>query len=77
MKTQFMPGKFYFCRSMCDYGCTWIYMVTRRTDKTIYVREDGLGPEKALRVKDDRGEEYVLPAGRYSMAPVLRAGRMC
>jgi len=76
-KTQFKPGKMYYCRSICDYDCKWFYLVTRRTEKTIYVKEDGTGPEKALRVKDDRGEEYVMPDGRYSMAPVLTAGRMC
>lgn len=74
---QFEPGKFYFCRSICDQDCIWIFRVARRTEKTIVVQEDGLGPEKSLRVKVYDNEEYVMPLGRYSMAPVLTAGRLC
>ncbi len=74
---QFETGKFYFCRSICDQDCIWIFRVIRRTEKTIVVQEDGLGPEKSLRVKVYDNEEYVMPLGRYSMAPVLTAGRLC
>ena len=71
---QFKPGKTYFCRSICDYECVWTYKVTKRTNKTIYVIQDGTGPEKALRVKTDASGEYTYPLGRYSMAPILDAG---
>lgn len=67
----------YYCRSICDYDCKWTYKVTKRTDKTIYVKMDGTGPEKALRVKTDSYGEYAMPMGRYSMAPVLHADRIC
>ena len=71
---QFKPGKSNFCRSICDYECVWTYNVTKRTNKTIYVSQDGTGPEKALRVKKDASGEYTYPLGRYSMAPILDAG---
>lgn len=74
---RFEPNKTYYCRSLCNYDCVWTFFVTRRTEKTIYVREDGEGEEKALRVSVWNDEETAKPLGRYSMAPTLSAGRVC
>lgn len=73
MNKNFEPGKTYFCRSICDYDCKWSYLVTKRTDKSIYVQKDGTGPVMARRVSSDRYGEFCYPMGHYSMAPVLRA----
>ena len=74
--SKFIPGMIYFCFSSCDQNCRWYYKVVSRTEKTIKVSEDG-GAPKTLRVNSDRYGEYVMPLGRYSMAPVLRADNRC
>lgn len=73
MAKQFVPGMTYTTRSLCNYDCIYKMQVIDRTAKTIVVLWDG--KEKRLRVKRDlhTDTEFVLPAGRYSMCPVIHA----
>lgn len=74
--TQFEKNKTYFMKSVCDQDCNWICVMLSRTEKfiTIYVFDEGV---KKVAVRVDDGVEYCLPLGKYSMAPVLRANRIC
>jgi len=65
---QFAIGKTYSTRSVCNYDCIFSITVSKRTAKTL-TTTDG----KILRIKIDREFEYVMPEGRYSMAPVISA----
>lgn len=70
---KFQVGHTYNTRSICDYNCIFSYRVMRRTAKfvTFY---DSMGTTKRVGVKvDENGNEWVLPSGSYSMAPVIRA----
>ena len=71
--TKFEIGKSYMMRSACDHECIWTYTVTHRTASTITI-SDGKKVKRCRIIKtytDDA--EAVLPLGRFSMAPVLRA----
>lgn len=64
---KFEVGKTYKGRSVCDSDCIISLTVAKRTAKTITTSEG-----KTLRIKD-RGGEFVMPWGVYSMAPSIRA----
>ena len=70
MKT-FQVGKNYTTRSACDHDCIFSFEVTARTAKTITIKSN-FG-EKRCKIAIQGDEEYALPLGRYSMAPVIRA----
>ena len=65
----FEAGKTYTGRSVCDHDCIISVSVAKRTAKSIRTTE---GKTLRIAVSFD-GEEYVMPWGRYSMAPMVRA----
>ncbi len=77
---KFTVGEAFQCRSVCDHNCVWTYIVTKRTEKTITVREmrddrmAGSGPQ-VFRVAIWHGVETVKPRGSFSMAPILGADK--
>lgn len=74
---QFEVGKIYYCRSACDYNCVWNYIVERRTDTSICIRDvDSNKPAMRRNIKRWSNVETVLPLGSYSMAPCLSADRV-
>lgn len=75
MNHQFTPGQTYTTGEAREY--VWHFEVVRRTAKFIIivdVSHDRRGKEvrKGVSVDPD-GNEFVLPLGRYSMAPTLNA----
>ena len=72
---QFEIGKTYGCRSICDSNCIFEYEVLNRTAKQVTLR-NWQGEIVRRGVQVDNGEEFCRPEGSYSMAPVIRAGRM-
>jgi hypothetical protein len=74
---QFETGKIYYCRSACNYDCVWNYIVERRTDTSIWIRDvDSNKPAVRRNIKRWSNVETVLPLGSYSMAPCLSADRI-
>lgn len=74
---KFEAGKTYMMRSPCDHECVWTFTVLKRTAQTVTL-EDDFGKIRKCRVTNfGTIEESVFPLGRYSMAPVLRASRVC
>lgn len=71
---QFEAGHTYTCRSVCDYDCVFSFEVTKRTAKTIWIKY--MGRVTARRVRVVQGVECCDPHGRYSMSPVLYAGKL-
>lgn len=71
---KFETGKTYMMRSVCNYDCVWTAEVVKRTAKTVTLLMDG--ETKNCRVREYEGVEEVMPLGRYSMAPVLKADRV-
>lgn len=70
--TKFVTGARYQMRSICDHDCIWSYTVERRTEKSVWLRDQaGKIERKAIRIW--QGVEQVMPLGSYSMAPCLNA----
>jgi hypothetical protein len=71
---RFEIGRSYSCRSICDYDCTFQFVVTKRTEHFVWLRDSG-GRIRRRKVSDLMGNnvECCEPHGRYSMSPVLTA----
>lgn len=70
---KFEVGMIYSTRSIGDSNCIWSYIITSRTEKFVSLKDVDSDESTRCKIKiDDRGE-YVLPQGRFSMCPVLRA----
>ena len=75
MENVFKAGRTYWTRSSCNHESIYEYTVICRTAKTITLEE--FAKEKGRRkvsIGTD-GIETCRPEGRYSMAPMIRAGR--
>ena len=70
--SKFETGKIYYCRSACDYNCVWNFIVERRTNSSIWIRDVGIAPNawgrpeviwsdrgRALRDRLGAGEGHV------------------
>ena len=57
--TKFKVGEKYSMFSPCQYSCTWEYEVTKRTEKTVFLRatENNL-KDKIWRLKTAADGEY-------------------
>lgn len=67
--SKFEAGKTYKGRSVCEADCIISITVAKRTAKTVTTSGG-----KTLRISERQGGEFVMPWGRYSMAPVISAG---
>lgn len=80
---KFKIGKTYYMFSPCDHDCTWEYKVIKRTNKTITlmpvddpkILAENREKVKRVKIQVDSIEEWARPLGKYSMCPILRAGR--
>lgn len=70
---MFKTGTTYYTRSVCDHNCIFWVKVLKRTSKTI--QADCNGKVKTLRIREYKDVEYVMPQGRYSMAPIVSADK--
>lgn len=70
--TKFIAGNTYSCRSMGDYDCVFTFDILSRTAKTVTFTYYNETKRAKINTNSD-GQEYILPLGRYSMAPVLYA----
>lgn len=73
---KFIAGREYSTPSIGDQNCIYRFTVTRRTAKTVwitggYIKEPS---RRTITVSSD-GTETIMPLGRYSMAPMLRADK--
>lgn len=71
---SFIVGQRYRMTSVGDSNCHWEYNVSRRTAKTVWLRND-VGEVTQCRVSVWRDEEMCFPLGKYSMAPILGAAK--
>ena len=62
-------------RSICDYNCVFYGYVIDRTENTLTLNleSESYGIKKRKIYKDEEGNEYCFPFGKYSMAPIFRA----
>ena len=65
----FRIGRVYTARSVCDHNCVFSFRIVSRSPKSITF-DNG----KRVKVRVDAvGDEWAMPLGTYSMAPILRA----
>lgn len=58
--------------SRTDAERVFSYNVISRTAKTVTVTKQGRINRRGIHIAD--GVEFIFPEGRYSMAPVIKAG---
>ena len=73
----FVPGRRYSATSACDSNVVWTFELVRRTNCFLYIVQieanGERGRQRTVGVKqDDDGNEFALPLGKFSMAPVIR-----
>ena len=75
MKT-FTANTEYQMNWICDSDLITIVKVVGISKKSVTI-EDLSGPNnlKRCKIHIHNNEEYIFPTGRYSMAPVLKAGK--
>ena len=75
----FEAGRTYATRSACDHECIFRYTVTRRTDKSVWIKEaagnrvNQTAQVTRRRIEVWNGSEMIYPDGKYSMCPIIRA----
>lgn len=70
---RFEVGETYQTRSICNHDCIFSVKVIKRTEKTVVVLVDG--KETRCKVHNFDDGEAIYPYGKYSMCPIIRAGR--
>lgn len=73
--TKFEIGPTYEMRSVCDHDCVWLGTVVKRTEKFVTMYVVGHG-DKRCKVQVRDGIEEIMPLGKYSMAPAMKANRL-
>ncbi len=69
---RFEVGRTYSTRSLCDYDCIYSFTITKRTEKTVWIKYHDRTKARRIRIGYD-GHETIDPHGRYSMSPTLSA----
>lgn len=61
--------------SIADHNCIFYGCVINRTEKTLTLNleSESYGIRKRKIYKDEKGNEYCFPLGKFSMAPIFRA----
>ncbi len=71
---KFSVGQKLTARSVCNHDCIYSGVVIKRTPKFVTIEIKGYGERRVkVHVYDDY--EMVFPLGRYSMAPIFKAGK--
>jgi len=72
MENNFIVGKIYEARSICDHDCIYKATVLKKTAKTVTIKTMGETVRRKIHVNAE-GEQYFYPHGIYSMSPIMRA----
>ena len=72
-QTQFIAGQSYCGSFIGDHEITFTYIIERRTQKTVWIREASSSQIERRKVHHYNGVEKIYPCGQYSMAPILSA----
>ena len=72
-RTKFEAGMNVSTRSICDHNCIYKGVIISRTEKTVTIKTAMEGVKRCKIFIDGDGGEYIMPFGKYSMAPSFRA----
>lgn len=70
---KFEINSIYYCRSIGDQNCIWLFRILSRTGKTLDLCDLSNGKKCTKKVEVIDDIEVCHPLGKYSMAPVLKA----
>ena len=75
---KFNTNQTYSTRSVCDHNCIWHYLVTKRTNASVWIQElndlgEPTGEVIRKKIEEWEGNEVIRPQGVFSMAPILRS----
>lgn len=70
---QFKIDSVYYCRSIGDQNCIWLFRVVSRTEKTMTIKDISNGKTYMKKLSAFENVEVCNPLGQYSKAPVLGA----
>lgn len=72
---KFKVGQKLKARSICDSNSFFEAEVLKRTDKTVTIKFQNKEKRCKVHVHENinEGNEFIFPAGRYSMCPVFQA----
>lgn len=74
-KKTFKVGEKVATRAICNHDTIFRGEVVKRTTKTVTISMYDGREVKRCKVHEDSQGEFIYPTGRYSMAPIFRAGR--
>ena len=74
---KFEVGKTYGVRSICDSDCIFWFKVVKRTAKTVTITDGRDTWRRGIWMDPEwfGDNEVIRPLGKYSMSPILVAGR--
>ena len=72
---RFRVGLDYETRSAGDHEAVYRFFVIERTRQYVWFKNAHTGENVRVKIIMTDEQETCLPFGRYSMAPVLKAGR--
>lgn len=73
---QFITGKTYATRSICNHDCVFKFTIERRSKNSVWIDPYKNGNIVRRKLTTWEGKEMFYPLGRYSMAPIIRADDM-
>jgi len=79
METQrFKTGTIYETRLLTDWDIVLRYEIVKRTEKSVWIKDLKSKNARVKRcgVKVFSGVETIYPEGRYSLCPILDAGKV-
>jgi len=74
---KFEVGKTYGVQSVCDSDCVFLFTVVKRTAKTVTITDGHDTWRRGVWTDPEwfGDNEVMRPLGKYSLSPVLVAGR--
>lgn len=75
MAKKFKINQCLSATSITDHNCIFYGYVMSRTENTLTLNleSESYGIRKRKIYKDEKGNEYCFPLGKFSMAPIFRA----
>jgi len=72
---KFIAGRTYRTRSACSHETVFGFEIVRRSEKSVWFREEGSEKVQRRAIYVYEGSEKFNPFGVYSMSPVISADR--
>lgn len=72
---KFIVNKMYYTTSIGDHNCVYSFLITKRTEKNVWVSEYSQKPKRRKIYFNNDDREFIFPDGIYSMCPVIHADK--